>query len=273
MGKLLKHDMKNNAKLGSIILGLGLVANFLIYFFIPRIGNSINNTFYIKINNINISAFIIFFSFLAIFASVIGLIFMIVSNYRKDYYTDRSYLMATLPVTSKDILNSKLLFGLIWIFIFTVAFVLVNMLSWIVFFQGWSVVKNILPLFRQSGFSINFLTFAYLILDPILKNIFDLLILYFSIVASKAIFPQSKTGYSWVAITIFVSTIISMLDSKLTYAFPKALSLIGDGIVDYTNMISRFTNAPLENEAVFLKEFFNFFNQLVTSIPIVTSII
>ncbi|MDY6065464.1 MAG: hypothetical protein SPI59_03970 [Finegoldia sp.] len=267
MLKLLKHDLKNSSKSGFIILSLGLIANILVYYLGPKVTDTVNENFYFNISGSTLSSILLGFSILVIFGAVIGLFYLIISTFRKDYYSDRAYLMATLPVTSKDILNSKILFGLIWTLIFMVSFFLVNLISVFIVFD----MSNFVYAFRTltQAFDMKFISLVFWTLDWIISTLTVLLIAYFSVVATKALFKESKTGYWWILIFILVSDTIAFISNKIFLAIPKGFSFVGDGIVDYNSAFLNFSKIEPNTGAEFFKDVNTFLNQIFNSIPII----
>lgn len=225
MLKLLKHDLKNNLKLCLISLLVGLLGNGLLY---ALFKNSI-------IANTQTMGFIemlfLILCILAVFGSFLALTVQIVMVFRRDYYSDRGYLMFTLPVKSNDILMSKLLFALIWTVIFAISFSLINFLG--MYFVGESKFLEMIKLaFNNPYFTISPFTFIILTVNFIISTFISYIVMYFSIVATKSLFPSNKTGYSWIIIMIVINVVISLIDQEIFTRFPYLISYVGEGIVN-----------------------------------------
>ena len=231
MLKLLKHDLKNNLKLCLISLLVGLLGNSFLY---TLFKNSImTNTQTLGF----VEMLFLILCILAVFGSFLALIVQIVMVFRRDYYSDRGYLMFTLPVRSNDILMSKLLFALIWTVIFAVAFSLINFLG--MYFIGESKFLEMIKLaFNNPYFTISPFTFILLTVYFIISTFIGYIVMYFSIVATKSLFPSNKTGYSWIIIMIVINVVISLIDQEIFTRFPYLISYVGEGIVNASELIT-----------------------------------
>ena len=234
MLKLLKHDLKNNLKLCLISLFVGLLGNSFLY---ALFKNSI-------IANAQTLGFVemlfLVLCILAVFGSFLALTVQIVMIFRRDYYSDRGYLMFTLPVRSNDILLSKLLFALIWTVIFAITFSIINFLG--MYFVGESKFLEMIKLaFNNPYFTISPFTFIILTLHFIISTFIGYIVMYFSIVATKSLFPSNKTGYSWIIIMIVINVVISLIDQEIFTRFPYLISYVGEGIVNASDTITMNT--------------------------------
>lgn len=174
---------------------------------------------------------------LAVFGSFLALTVQIVMVFRRDYYSDRGYLMFTLPVKSNDILMSKLLFALIWTVMFAIAFSLINFLG--MYFVGESKFLEMIKLaFNNPYFTISPFTFIILTVNFIISTFISYIVMYFSIVATKSLFPSNKTGYSWIIIMIVINVVISLIDQEIFTRFPYLISYVGEGIVNASELIT-----------------------------------
>lgn len=231
MLKLLKHDLKNNLKLCLISLLVGLLGNSFLY---ALFKNSImTNTQTLGF----VEMLFLILCILAVFGSFLALIVQIVMVFRRDYYSDRGYLMFTLPVRSNDILMSKLLFALIWTVIFAIAFSLINFLG--MYFIGESKFLEMIKLAMNNPyFQVTPFTFILLSVYFIVTSFISYIIMYFSIVATKSLFPSNKTGYSWIIIMIVINVVISLIDQEIFTRFPYLISYVGEGIVNASELIA-----------------------------------
>ena len=231
MLKLLKHDLKNNLKLCLISLLVGLLGNSFLY---ALFKNSImTNTQTLGF----VEMLFLILCILAVFGSFLALTVQIVMVFRRDYYSDRGYLMFTLPVRSNDILMSKLLFALIWTVIFAVSFSLINFLG--MYFVGESKFLEMIKLAMNNPyFQVTPFTFILLSVYFIVTSFISYIIMYFSIVATKSLFPSNKTGYSWIIIMIVINVVISLIDQEIFKKFPYLISYVGEGIVNASELIT-----------------------------------
>lgn len=231
MLKLLKHDLKNNLKLCLISLLVGLLGNSFLY---ALFKNSImTNTQTLGF----VEMLFLILCILAVFGSFLALTVQIVMVFRRDYYSDRGYLMFTLPVRSNDILMSKLLFALIWTVIFAIAFSLINFLG--MYFVGESKFLEMIKLAMNNPyFQVTPFTFILLSVYFIVTSFISYIVMYFSIVATKSLFPSNKTGYSWIIIMIVINVVISLIDQEIFTRFPYLISYEVEGIVNASELIT-----------------------------------
>ncbi len=239
MLKLLKHDLKNNLKLCLISLLVGLLGNSFLYaLFKNSIMTNTQTLGFVEMLFLILCILAVFGSFLALTVQIfLALTVQIVMVFRRDYYSDRGYLMFTLPVKSNDILMSKLLFALIWTVIFGVAFSLINFLG--MYFVGESKFLEMIKLaFNNPYFTISPFTFILLTVYFIISTFIGYIVMYFSIVATKSLFPSNKTGYSWIIIMIVINVVISLIDQEIFTRFPYLISYVGEGIVNASELIT-----------------------------------
>lgn len=230
MLKLLKHDLKNNLKLCLISLIVGLLGNGLLYVLFKNsvIANAQTLGF--------VEMLFLILCILAVFGSFLALTVQIVMVFRRDYYSDRGYLMFTLPVRSNDILLSKLLFALIWTVIFSIAFMLINFLG--MYFVGEAKFLELIKLaINNPYFQVTPFTFIMLSVYFIVTSFIGYIVMYFSIVATKSLFPSNKTGYSWIIIMIVINVVISLIDQEIFLRVPYLISYIGEGIVNAKDVV------------------------------------
>ena len=231
MLKLLKHDLKNNIKLCLISLFVGLFGNSILYLLFK---NSLIN----RPDRLGfVEMLLLLLCCLAVFGSFLALTVQIVMIFRRDYYSDRGYLMFTLPVKSNDIILSKILFALIWTVIFAISFTLINFLG--MYFIGESKFLEMIKLaFNNPYFTISPFTFIILTVNFIVNSFIGYIVMYFSIVATKSLFPSNRTGYSWIIIMIVINVVISLIDQEIFTRFPYLISYVGEGIVNASELIT-----------------------------------
>lgn len=231
MLKLLKHDLKNNIKLCLISLFVGLFGNSILYLLFK---NSLIN----RPDRLGfVEMLLLLLCCLAVFGSFLALTVQIVMIFRRDYYSDRGYLMFTLPVRSNDIILSKILFALIWTVIFAISFTLINFLG--MYFVGESKFLEIIKLALDNAyFTVSPFTFIILTVSFIANSFIGYIVMYFSIVATKSLFPSNRTGYSWIIIMIVINVVISLIDQEIFTRFPYLISYVGKGIVNASELIT-----------------------------------
>ena len=230
MLKLLKHDLKNNLKLCLISLIVGLLGNGLLYVLFKNsvIANAQTLGF--------VEMLFLILCILAVFGSFLALTVQIVMVFRRDYYSDRGYLMFTLPVKSNDILMSKLLFALIWTVIFAIAFSLINFLG--MYFVGESKFLEFIKLAMNNPYyQVTPFTIISMVIYFLCNSFIGYIVMYFSIVATKSLFPSNKTGYSWIIIMIVINVVISLIDQEIFLRVPYIISYIGEGIVNAKDVV------------------------------------
>lgn len=231
MLKLLKHDLKNNLKICLIALFVGIFANSLLYVFFKNTINLDSQTFG------TLEMFFFVLCILAVFGSLLALLVLIVMIFRRDYYSDRGYMMFTLPVKSNDIIMSKLLFALIWNLIFSVSFILVNFLG--MYLLGSDAFLSALgKLINNPFFTVTPFTYISMAISYICKSFIGFITIYFAIVATKSLFPSSRTGYFWIIIMIGINMILSFIDAEIFERFPYIISYVGQGIVNVDSYLS-----------------------------------
>lgn len=134
LGKLFKHDMRQISKVvlpfmvfvfGTTILGTAALK------FAREAGHNLDEG--VVRNLFTISLYLIFgFSVFALFAYSVLSVFLSVSRYYKNLFTDEGYLTFTLPVKSSTLIFSKLWSTLIWMLI-SMAVVVVCVLIYVTF--------------------------------------------------------------------------------------------------------------------------------------------
>lgn len=229
MLKLLKHDLKNNIKLCLISLFVGLFGNSILYLLFK---NSLIN----RPDRLGfVEMLLLLLCCLAVFGSFLALTVQIVMVFRRDYYSDRGYLMFTLPVKSNDILMSKLLFALIWTVIFAIAFALINFLG--MYFVGEAKFLEMIKLSFNNPYYQTPFTIISMVIYFLCSSFIGYIVMYFSIVATKSLFPSNKTGYSWIIIMIVINVVISLIDQEIFLRVPYIISYIGEGIVNAKDVV------------------------------------
>ena len=121
MGKFMKYEIRGSYKfiLGVLALVILLtVGNFML------LNRNFNSD-----GSLMASGVFAMVSSLLVFGSFITLMFYIVNLFRNDLYEDRGYLTFTLPMSSRQILFSKLVVAFMWIVIVIAGFIIANVLG------------------------------------------------------------------------------------------------------------------------------------------------
>lgn len=216
MGKLLKYEFK-----GSYRYYLGM---------------------YIIITLINIAAWILgrkyqeaivaTFLSLTAFAAYIITIVSVIKSFRDELYENSGYLMFTLPRSGNQILGSKLIVGVIWLFATSIFVALLA-------FMGVCLING-LPT-DIPRINIDSKIMADLILDGIMvilfvlfRTVFLMLMIYFSITISKITLPNGKGGKAigfliFVALSVILALINIWLLKVTSLSINIPMNLISGG--------------------------------------------
>ena len=112
LGKLIKHEFKETSKL--------MLPLYLVLVVITILGRIVAQSIMIS-GNADSSTIMAIFNILSVFVYVVGLIVISIASYiylimrfYKNLFSNEGYLMHTLPVTSWQLLISKLVTAFIW---------------------------------------------------------------------------------------------------------------------------------------------------------------
>ena len=112
LGKLLKHEFKETSK--------RMLPLYLVLVVITILGRIVAQSIMIS-GNADSSTIMAIFNILSVFIYVVGLIVISIASYiylimrfYKNLFSNEGYLMHTLPVTSWQLLISKLVTAFIW---------------------------------------------------------------------------------------------------------------------------------------------------------------
>lgn len=131
LGKLFKYDMKALLRIllplhGAVLL-LGVVSSVCGF-----IGYTVGEASYSSSSASSAfsasMALLMIFGLMAIFSAMVATLVIIIHRFYKNLFTDEGYLTFTLPVTANQILLSKVLAGLLWLFIDAVVITVCSML-------------------------------------------------------------------------------------------------------------------------------------------------
>lgn len=121
--KLLKYEFKAVSKslvpMLLAIFGLSVLSSFIIVLNNAISRSSAASSVFATIFQI-IASIILVFSVIALFASILIVIFLLLQRYYKNFFTDEGYLTFTLPVEVKQLLATKLISGFVWTIVGTI---------------------------------------------------------------------------------------------------------------------------------------------------------
>lgn len=228
MLKALKYEFKNTYKFFLILL-LGMIfANFMLYPLMTKIANQENP-------NIVIGLLIGVIALILLGCSIV-FIFMIVSSFRKEFYTDQGYFTFSRPLSASTFLGSKLISSLIWTVLYTIAFGIINMVGLRVVIGNAEFAKmmsEILSSFRDMFSNSTIILNIINIIYSILGSIHGLLIMYLSIVISKVLFKKNTLGYIWFLFFIGFSYLTNIINIITYKNIPYYLTSEGIKYVPY----------------------------------------
>ena len=208
MLKLLKYEIKESSKYFIYTIIGNVIASIILAFTLGSLtkaaeANNYTNTF----------AGIMFLAAFTLFiAAYIGFIFMMITSYRKDLYTDSAYLKFSLPVSGWTFLNAKMLLVIFWSFIMAVVTIIVNIVVYLITFP--EIISDIIDII-QIKYIPSLIIYGLLIIISFIQSI---ILLYTCITFVKTYFKNSKKGYIWFLFYIgfgIVSSLISPLIEKL----------------------------------------------------------
>lgn len=218
----IKYEIKSSYSFFLTIL-LGMVfANLLLYPIINRVSQSSNTGF--------IFGLLVFILTLVLIGCSIVFLFMLISSFRKEFYTDKGYFTFSRPISSSQFLGSKLTVSVIWTLIYTFSFVIINiiglriMLGGSDFSQMISMGTNILDqVFDKTPVMMTIISLLYSFFQLVLA----FLIMYLSIVISKILFQKNTLGYIWFLFFIVINYIINLMSMAIYHFFPYYLTTKG----------------------------------------------
>lgn len=212
MGKLLKYEIKKDYKFYLGMYIIILLINVAAWIFGGRRGDAV----IAAVSLTSIAAYI------TTFISVLR-------SYWDDLHEGTGYLLFTLPRSGNEILGSKLIVGVMWLIITTVATIVLSSICAIIrngiptmpkLNIGWDVIGKLIG---YGGISIILMLFmtAYLIL-----------MIYFSITISKVTLHNKKGGGVFgFMIFILLSILLAFVTSMLIRVFPQCINFgIDSGI-------------------------------------------
>lgn len=217
MLKPLKYELKSTYKFFLMIL-IGMVVSDFSLFYLLNISDT---------DNANIFRILITAVFLIVFiSSILVFAFMIISSFRREFYSDQGYFTFSRPMAASKFLGSKLMASFIWLLIFFISFIFVNSL-FIYFMADGNILIEILNSIRINSIFVEFILLVYLIFSILL----EILLIYLSIVLSKILFKNSKLGYIWFVIFILLNFFVSFLDRLFKRFIPFYFTMMNNNII------------------------------------------
>lgn len=204
LNKLLKHEFKATARL---LLPLYLV--LFVLTIMERIAINLNFKGALDI----IPGFLTLAYFLSIVAIAVVSCVIIILRFYKNLMTDEGYLMFTLPVNPKQLINSKLLVSIVWT-IASIVLIIISLFGAFITKERFDLVfDGIGMVFTEmehefGSFNMNLLIFEFVVLIffGIINNI---LIIYASIAVGQ-LFNGHKILGSFAAY-IGISTVLQII--------------------------------------------------------------
>lgn len=164
----------------------------------------------------------------------IAYISAIIGDFKSDFFTDKAYLKFSLPVGTKTYLGAKIINTLVWQIILALGIGLAIVTS--VFLTSRIVGLSLeIPQITLPQGSMKFILYGAL--TGITEIVSSLILLYFSIVLTKAIFKNSKNGNVWFFIFLGLSIGFNILSMGISSFFPDIEPYIhtADGFMVYFN--------------------------------------
>ena len=210
LGKLLKHEMKACARL---LLPLYITLIFL----------SIADRIFLSLNIFKgslkiIPGFITFLYIVAIFATIVVSVVIIIYRFHKNLTTDEGYLMFTLPVKTHQLINSKLIASIFWSVVSTIA-VLGSIFMVVVSNDRMELIRegihDYMEVINEEFGNLAVLFNIEMILMIIFALLYGILLIYASIAAGQ-LFNGHKIIGSFAAY-IALNTVTQIIGTILIY--------------------------------------------------------
>lgn len=256
LGKLIKYEWKSTYKMGIILLlALGMATLIgCLAFQAPMWKEIQSRHYYIETMGVTMMNVVSVFSFILYLLLLTGAVYAIfiylVVHFYRSMYTDEGYLLHTLPVTKNQILVSKILVSVIWVFlvyiglmlsIFIFLLVLISVAAGEDVFMVMRELTEILGELKDL-FSILFeeLEITWTVVASILNLILGVpmaVIIMFGAVSLGQLFSKHRV---LMAILCYVGIlIVRWLLRSVIHGISWAgmiSSTTGQGFFDYTNM-------------------------------------
>lgn len=228
LGKLLKYEMKASARtLLPLYLGTLIVAVICAVQAAMMVGTgNVNGGWWIEgpLDSGVITGFI-FLLFFALCVAIMVLTAMIaIQRFNKSLIGDEGYLMFTLPVTHAQLLNSKLIAGLLWVVVGTIVMGLASLIIFMPVFLAvpdmdwayfWSEVQYMLSQYNP------FSQIALSVVAGLLTIVATILTVYLSIMIGQ----MEQCSKYRVAVSVVMFFVINWLFSLIGTSVLNVLSL------------------------------------------------
>ncbi len=203
--KLLKYEFKAVSKslvpMLLAIFGLSVLSSFIIVLNNAISRSSAASSVFATIFQI-IASIILVFSVIALFASILIVIFLLLQRYYKNFFTDEGYLTFTLPVEVKQLLATKLISGFVWTIVGTIV-IFVSIMFFLLFATAedghlisfdvlTSFIDGISSFYRYVGTLNSVLFTVEFILLGVIGVISQLLLYYLAITIGSIIAKKHK---------------------------------------------------------------------------------
>lgn len=213
----LKYELKSTYKFFLMIL-IGMVVSDFSLFYLLNISDT---------DDANIFRVLVIAVFLIVFiSSILVFAFMIISSFRREFYSDQGYFSFSRPIPASEFLGSKLIATFIWLLIFLISLIFINTL-FIYIMADSNILVEIFNNIKINSIFVEFILLIYIIFSIFL----EILLIYLSIVLSKILFKNSKLGYIWFVIFIVLNFFISFLDRLFQRFVPFYFTMMNNNIV------------------------------------------
>ncbi len=189
MLKLLKYEIKESSRYFFYTILGNVIASVILALVIGSFQNvdTFSNT------SMGFSTLLFLAAFALFVAAYVGFIFMMITSYRKDLYSDSAYLKFSLPLSGTSFLNAKILLLMFWGFIMAVVTVLTNIIVYAMVFNRY--LSDIFNAINSFDISVSSVIFYILILA--ISFIEGIILLFGCITFVKSYFKNSQKGYIW----------------------------------------------------------------------------
>ena len=231
LGKLIKHEFRATARIMLPVMGAMVALALLANLSIRGLAGNLSDVPMLRILFILI---IIFFSVAVVATAVMALVIM-VSRFYRNLLKDEGYLMFTLPVSVHELIWSKLIVSLVWflatgLLIFLVMALMAlnlshtNLQMILEQFPSWS---EILRWLDEAGVRGQVITFLVQIVLGTLIGIFAVCLHFYGAMALGHMFSKDKVLLS---IVFFVGISFAFNLMEMGYG------IVGFGLSDLENM-------------------------------------
>ena len=231
LGKLMKHEFRATARIMLPVMGAVVALALLANLSIRGLAGNLSDVPMLRILFILI---IIFFSVAVVATAVMALVIM-VSRFYRNLLKDEGYLMFTLPVSVHELIWSKLIVSLVWflatgLLIFLVMALMAlnlshtNLQMILEQFPSWS---EILRWLDEAGVRGQVITFLVQIVLGTLIGIFAVCLHFYGAMALGHMFSKDKVLLS---IVFFVGISFAFNLMEMGYG------IVGFGLSDLENM-------------------------------------